>query len=1438
MLFLSSISLAFAQNPVANFTADVTSGCAPLTVRFTDQSTGNPTAWNWEFSNGTLSSARNPVITFSTPGTYSVRLVVQSPTGIGQIERIDYITVNPSPTANFVANLTLACLPATIRFTDQSTSGAGVITNWSWDFGDGNVSFVQNPSHTYTSTGFYTVTLRVTSNTGCTAVRTRTSYIRVVGNIAAEFNFTPPITCRPPYNVQFQNQSNGPGTITYNWNFGNGQTSTAANPVAVFNAPGTYNVTLNGQSDLGCTGSIQKTITINSASTDFIPPGDICLGVPVTFQNNSTPAPITSNWTFGDGTSSGQVNPTKTYFTPGVYEVKLVNRYESCIDSATHTITVNGNPGVNFVADDSSFCSAPATVQFTDLTPGAVDWSWSFGDGATSTEQNPTHTYTNLANYTVTLIATTASGCRDTMVKSAYIRLREPDIRINVPDGGCVPFRFQPVATIDSPEPIVSYSWDLGVPGAVFNVLNPPPYTYTTPGNYDISLTITTASGCTKTVTIPNGIRTGTLPTVGFTVQPLEACASDTFQFTNNSVGTPGAEIIWHWDFGDGNTSGDFSPTHVFEDTGRLFVVLTVSNNRCRASDTVEVLIHPPVALFSYDVNCANDQVTFTNESLVNPTLTPLTWLWEMGDPSNTQYTTETPPPFTYPGPGSYVVRLSVTNGSCSYTTEQRVRLLNEEANFTVSDANVCPGDEVELSATGSNADVIEWYAWSINGVAQTDSSRTINFNPPTPGNYNVRLTISDLNGCTSTRTINNVFVVNGPEARFTVAQAGDCSARTFTFIDQSTSLTPITNWQFNFGDGTVQNFTAPPFTHSFPGTGVYNVRMTITDQGGCESSYRLPTPLLVSNPRAGFRADTFYCPGAPISFIDTSSGVALNYFWDFGDGSTSTEANPQHAYADGDADYTIKLVVTDINGCQDSVIRPAYIKIRSPKAAFAIQDTTSICPPLRTIFTFQGADYDSFLWDFGDGGMSTQMNPTHFYGLTGTFTPKLYLTGRGGCIDSAQSSVTVHNIADVRLDYGPVLRACNSLNVDFNLTIPPGFKFILYFGDGTADSSRQTVLSHFYSKPSFSRPYIIVYDSISGCQNTITGANRVEVMGAIPLFGINRDEFCDQGEVVFTDFTTRNEPIISTTWTFGDGGTSTEQSPTHLFTTPGTYIVRLDITTQSNCSSQYTDTILVYRTPAPIISARDTICVNQSELFGGSIAVADSITNWNWTFGNGRTATTQDGITTYAIPGDYTVRLITTNAIGCADTTTRAVYVSPLPTATPVQDPITIIAGGSTPLSMNYTGNIGNYSWTPEYRLSCFNCPEPIANPPASTRYDVTLETVHGCMGRGSIMVNVVCNNLNYFIPNTFSPNGDGRNDRFFPRGTGLFRIKSFSVFNRWGQVIYEKRDFAPNDPSAGWDGRYKGQPSSPDVYIYMMEIICDNNVVIPVKGNITLLR
>ena len=181
---------AFGQNPVANFTANTTSGCAPLAVKFTDQSSGSPTEWNWEFSNGTLSNAQNPTVSFATPGTYSAKLVVRNANGIDQIEKIDYITVYPSPIADFDANIRLACVPATIRFTDLSSSPVGTIASWEWEFGDGGTSSQQNPSHTYANTGFYTVTLKVISSNGCERRISRGRYIRVVDGVETNFNFS------------------------------------------------------------------------------------------------------------------------------------------------------------------------------------------------------------------------------------------------------------------------------------------------------------------------------------------------------------------------------------------------------------------------------------------------------------------------------------------------------------------------------------------------------------------------------------------------------------------------------------------------------------------------------------------------------------------------------------------------------------------------------------------------------------------------------------------------------------------------------------------------------------------------------------------------------------------------------------------------------------------------------------------------------------------------------------------------------------------------------------------------------------------------------------------------------------------------------------------------------------------------------------------------
>ncbi|MFI5132211.1 MAG: PKD domain-containing protein, partial [Chitinophagales bacterium] len=327
-------------------------------------------------------------------------------------------------------------------------------------------------------------------------------------------------------------------------------------------------------------------------------------------------------------------------------------------------------------------------------------------------------------------------------------------------------------------------------------------------------------------------------------------------------------------------------------------------------------------------------------------------------------------------------------------------------------------------------------------------------------------------------------------------------------------------------------------------------------------------------------------------------------------------------------------------------------------------------------------------------------------------------------------------------------------------------------------------------------------------------------------------------GTVVFKDFTTKNEPIISTVWDFGDGSTSGVQNPTHTFTQPGTYVVTLNITTQTNCSSSYQDTVFVYRTPDPSISGKDTICVNATEPYIGSIAVPDSVSNWQWTYGSGQSSTNQNVNIKFTAPGDYSIQLMVSNKIGCSDTAVKRINVAPPPTATAVQDPITINVGSGANLLMNYTGSINLYTWLPDKQLSCDDCTLPFANPKSTTTYTVEVTDKYGCTNEGNITVNVLCDKINYFIPNTFSPNGDGQNEVFFPRGTGLFRIKSMMIFDRWGEVVFEKKDFPPNDASAGWNGNFKGKKANSDVYIYMIEILCDNNTVIPAKGNITLLR
>jgi len=1433
--FLVGSALVMGQVPVANFSATSTSGCSPLSVIFSDQSTGNPTTWNWDFGNGQLSTQQNPTVSYSQPGTYTVTLIVKNADGIDEVVKTNYITVFQSPGPSFTANLTTSCVPAAIQFTDHTFVPPGSsIASWSWTFGDGGTSSQENPSHTYTNTGFYTVSLEVTSSNGCKNIITYGRLIRIVSGVNVNFAFSQPSTCQPPFMINFQDQSSGPGTLSYTWNFGNGSTSTLQNPSTVYPAAGTYPVQLAVKSDLGCSGSLTKDIVVAGKTTDFTTPATICIGQTVNFQNNSSPSPVSSFWTFSDGTTSSQINPVKTFLTGGSYQVKLINNYGNCSDSITKSVTVISSPTVDFSANDSISCNSSLNVQFTDKSPGASTWFWDFGDGSTSAQQNPSYNYNNPGFYDVTLSITLPGGCANTVTKTQYIKIQPMTVSItNAPAGGCIPFNFTPTPFIQSVDSVVSYSWDFGDGGT--STLKNPTHTYNSAGNYNIQLTVTTQTGCVQTINIPNGVTTGTKPTANFSFAPNAACASMPVQFTDLSITTPGAAVRWRWDFGDGISTNSQNPKHIYQDTGTLTVRLIVFNNDCADIISKTITVVPPVAKFGYKVDCSNRlNVTFSDSSLANVVYGPITYQWDFGDGGSSVLKN---PNHSYASLGAYTVKLTVTNGVCSYPVSKTITLINEPADFTINKNPVCKNEPFTLSAITSNPANIKDYTWTIDTVTFGNTTRSLDYRIPNYGTYNVALTIKDINGCTSTKAVPNYLTVSGPVAKFS-SGPGACISKQINFNDLSTSTSgsPISQWTWNFGDGTVQSFTSAPFSHSYLQSGSYSVSLVVKDNANCTDKYSLGNAVLITDPKAAFRADTSYCPMAPLQFIDTSSGLGLNYTWDFGDGGNSALQNPTHSYPSAIKSYTVKLTIKDTVGCEDSITKVNYINIRTPKAAFSMVDSSGICLPVVTSFTFNGTDYKTFHWDFGDGSVSSAQDPSHFYNAFGTYTPKLYLVGPGGCIDSAQGTVNVYNPAtSTNIVFSPTT-ACNSLNVNFNVTTPPGFQYKFHFGDGSIDSSQQPILTHLYASPGNYTAFLI-YSDPTGCQPSVT-AGTIHVYGALTLFGENKKEFCDTGTVIFKNFTLSNDLITSTAWNFGDGSTDTSKAPSHFFGTPGTYIVTLTVTTQHPCISTYSDTIRVYQTPVLSISGKDTICINSTETFMGLITVPDTTVQWQWNFGNGNSSQIQNPSILYSSAGNYNIQLIGSNKLGCADTTTHTVAVVPLPTADPVSNPITIISGGSAQLNMNYTGAIVSYNWLPAQNLTCTNCPQPVANPRITTDYHVQIQDRYGCKNSGGVTVKVVCNGQNFFIPNTFSPNGDGINDIFYVRGTGLFRVNSMMIFNRWGELVFEKKNFSVNDPLAGWDGTYKGKRATTDVYIYQVEIVCDNGEITKYSGNIALIQ
>ncbi len=417
--------------PVANFSATPTRGTAPLLVAFEDHSQGAITSWTWSFGNGASSNLQNPTLTFRDPGVYPVSLTATGPEGTSTLVLPDLVTVDEAPpVANFGATPTNGTAPLAVDFSDSST---GTTTAWHWRFGNGATSTQQDPSTTYLAPGTYSVTLTATGPGGFDTA-TQTALITVdEPPPVADFSATP--TNGPaPLAVDFTDSSTG--TVTaWSWSFGDGATSTQQNPSTTYLTPGTYSVTMTATGPGGFDTATQTDlITVDEpppVASFGATPANGPAPLAVDFTDSSTGTVTAWSWSFGDGSTSTQQNPSTTYLTPGTYSVTLTATGPGGFDTTTQTdlITVDEPPPVASFGATPTEGVFPLLVEFGDASSGAVSgWSWEFGDGGTSSLQNPTHVYALAGSFSVTLTVTGPSGM-DTRVETGFIGAQVPAFR-------------------------------------------------------------------------------------------------------------------------------------------------------------------------------------------------------------------------------------------------------------------------------------------------------------------------------------------------------------------------------------------------------------------------------------------------------------------------------------------------------------------------------------------------------------------------------------------------------------------------------------------------------------------------------------------------------------------------------------------------------------------------------------------------------------------------------------------------------------------------------------------------------------------------------------------------------------------------------------------------------------------------------------------------
>jgi PKD repeat protein len=1018
----------------ANFTSNVTSGNAPLNVKFTDTSTGTPTNWTWDFGDKSTSTEQNPTHIYKSEGNYTVKLTVSNSLGSDSEEKIGYITVGSAvlaPETNFSSNVTSGKAPLSVQFKDESTNSP---TSWEWNFGDGKTSTEQNPSHTYETVGTYTVNLTATNYGGSNST-TKTDYITVTSDTSAPVaSFTSDANSgQAPFTVKFTDTSTGK-VSSWNWDFGGGITSTDQNPTHTYVTAGSYTVSLTATGPGGSnTATSDKPITISSPLTSPNYNG----GIPLTTAQNGT----VSGGLWCDSYPGFSTSAQKTFTLPDYTKIKWARLYVTVYDGHMEN-NYRGNVSIDIDANGDSKYEIQKTENF--------DTTYSFpGTGGTGPVWLSDHMNRVTSDYLMWYDLTDS-------IKGNQVNVQATTTKVDSSFDGRVKAMTLVVAYDDGDSDQVYYWVNQG-----HDTVNPLDDTYTGSTAFGTSslekgwssanLTAIFLASVDGTYSfqgtkMASGVKSGSyygsntwdisslltagqdskldynkqesnyykiplalmsvrytssspeLPTADFKADVTSGTAPLSVNFTDQSTGSP---TSWLWDFGDGTNSTDQNPLHVYNMVGNYTVNLTVAN--ADGSDfevktdyivVSEPLLGAPSANFTATPTSGTAPLTvnFKDQS----TGTVSSYAWDFNNDGNVD-STEQSPSYTYAATGTYTVNLTVSNagGSNSEVKTEYIKVAGSSPGKPVAAFSASPASgksPLTVSFTDKSSNIPTKWRWSF-GDGASSAIQNPKHKYSKAGKYAVILTVTNAKGSNTATETDYIKVISKPVANLTSSVTSGKAPLSVKFTDISTGI--ASGWVWEFGDGS-KSFVQNP-THKYSKAGIYTVNLTVKNAAGRNTVTKTEHIKVTAKPAANFTSSTT-SGKAPLNvkFTDTSTGTPAAWKWSFGDGTSSTQQNPVHKYSKAGT-YTVILTVKNAIG-SNTVTKTDYIKVTAKPVAEFSAIPTSGKAPLTVAFSDTSTGLPTkWKWSFGDGASSTIQNPKHKYSKAGSYTVTLTATNAAG---------------------------------------------------------------------------------------------------------------------------------------------------------------------------------------------------------------------------------------------------------------------------------------------------------------------------------------------------------------------------------------------------------------------------------------------------------